>query len=256
MTILPAIENYISPAPTISGTSYTKKQQRFIPDEPDSNFWNHFYTMMYVSGNFSTPLENMKDAINPYFGFFGMRWHPEHMKPQSFHSGLDIEGTSKTHVRAIAPGILEYSGYGLINGKYIMLSHNHITTEDGYTLHSLYIHLSHTNIKFTSYQKMLREISLHTYPHIHVDQDNVLGGVGKTGASSYPEKYTHVHIQLELRNSKGDIVFLDPLRVLLGEEKENITADITTHDAFKNILKKYTDDIKVRGLESIWEKEQ
>lgn len=253
MQSLPAISEYIIPAPPVSEKSYTKKNERFIPDEPEGNFWQSLYTSLMLQMTASDPVENMSTRINPYFGFFGKRWHPEHHE-SSFHSGIDISGTSKTPVRAMASGILEYSGYGVINGNYIMMSHPQISTEDGFVFHSLYIHLSTIAVKFSAYQKMLREISLHTYPQIHITQDDILGHIGKTGASSYPENYTHVHIQCEFRNKEGAIVFVDPYRILRGEDIQNITAPCTDNDAYHAVYRDHIDDITDSGLEDVWKK--
>ncbi|MCD8528376.1 MAG: M23 family metallopeptidase [Candidatus Pacebacteria bacterium] len=208
---------------------------------------------MHQAITFHDPVKNFLEHINPFFGYFGERIHPERKSPYAFHSGVDIAGKNKTSVYAMLPGILEYSGYGLVNGKYIMLSHPHIITQDGYVLHTLYIHLSHMRFAFSAYQKMLREISLHTYPRISVPAGAELGGMGKTGASSYPEEYTHVHIQCELRNKEGHIVFLDPLRILTGKEYRNLTADTQHPEDFQDIYHTHRDRIHEHKLEAIWD---
>lgn len=254
MNYLPAISDYIMPAPNDTRYTYTKKNNRYIPDDEENNFWNSFYTKIMLHAAASDPVVNMQSAINPYFGYFGKRWHPEH-KESSFHTGIDIRGNSKTPIVAIATGILEYSGYGVINGNYVMLSHPHIRTEDGFVLHSLYIHLSQATVKFSAYQKMLREISLHTHPRINVHQDDVIGYVGATGASSYPEGYMHVHIQCELRNSDGDIVIIDPYRILRGESVHNLTETCVSLEDYEQVFIDHAGDIQTHGLSEVWHTE-
>ena len=56
-------------------------------------------------------------------------------------------------------GFLEYAGFGSINGNYVFLSHPEITTEDGFTMCSLYIHLKNYKVRFGAPKKMLRKIS-------------------------------------------------------------------------------------------------
>ncbi|MEZ4103386.1 MAG: hypothetical protein R3B55_02430 [Candidatus Paceibacterota bacterium] len=70
---------------------------------------------------------------------------------------------SKTPIKPILDGVLEYSGFGHVNGHYVFLSHPEIITEDGFKMYSLYMHLKQPLVKFNSYQKMLRQISFNHY---------------------------------------------------------------------------------------------
>jgi murein DD-endopeptidase MepM/ murein hydrolase activator NlpD len=159
--------------------------------------------------------------------------------------GVDFDGAPKTPIFPIFDGILEYSGFGAINGKYVMLSHPEIRTEDGFVLHSLYMHLRDLKVSFTAYQKMLREVSFNTYPQIPVLQDSQIGILGQTGnAKGYP----HLHLQLEFRNEAGDIILVDPLRALGFSSQDNLTKDISTKKTYMKFLKDNEKEIKKTNL--------
>jgi|GEM_PF-582843 len=229
------------------------KEVRYVPNLEYAEFWEALYQLLQKHFNFSLPIRNIVESkINPYFGFFGYRFDPGTYAPRSFHTGIDIEGRRKMHVRSIANGILEYSGYGIINGNYVMISHPEIVSEDGYVLHSLYMHLRNVSIKFSSYQKMLREISLRTYPRIPIMGDQLIGTIGGTGESSYPKGYVHMHLQLEFRNKEGKSIFIDPARVLGFSMYENITSTIETKKSFADMYVRNRKDIFDRNLEPIW----
>lgn len=250
MIVIPAILEKVKPhvAP------YVTKGDHFVPDDERSDFWNAMYHIIAQSEEMVLPVRNAEKKINPYFGYFGERWDLSDFSHHSYHNGIDIESRRKTKVHAMADGILEYSGYGIINGKYIMLSHPQITTEDGFTLHSLYMHLHHLDFAFSSYQKMLRQISLNTYPVIPVTRDAIIGSIGKTGESNYPDQFTHLHFQVEFRNKEGTVVHIDPLRVLGISPKVNMTVGLTTKKQFLDIYLKNRKDIFQRKLEKVWER--
>jgi murein DD-endopeptidase MepM/ murein hydrolase activator NlpD len=251
MIVLPAILDKVrTPEGLVS--EYHSKKDRFIPDDAHADFWQALYAIILQTTSFETPVRNLHKKINPYFGYFGTRWHPEVLTPDTFHTGIDIEGRRKSNVYAIADGVLEYSGYGLVNGKYLMMSHPSITTEDGFVLHSLYIHLHACTQKFTSYQKMLRQISMNTYPIIPIQKGDIVGTIGKTGESSYPEAYTHVHVQVEFRDTTGRTVFLDPMRLFGVEEAENMTATCSEKQ-FRDMYHTHRKDIIGRKLNDIWD---
>lgn len=231
---------------------YTKKGDHFIPDSEYRDFWEAIYLILVQSEIFEPPVRNTKKKINPYFGHFGMRSDLTDYQKQTYHTGIDIESRRKTNVYAMADGVLEHAGYGLINGKYIMLSHPEITTEDGYTLRTLYMHLHSFEVKFSSYQKMLREISLNTYPVVSVTKGQIVGFVGKTGQSDYPDAYTHLHIQAEFVNKEGKVIHIDPTRILGLEEEKNLTANIKNTKQFIDIYLKNRKDIFKRKLQDIW----
>jgi murein DD-endopeptidase MepM/ murein hydrolase activator NlpD len=235
--------------------SYVTKGDRFVPNEKEAEFWDAIYNMLAQSGFFIPPIRtNFDKKVNPYFGRFGARWNVAEFKKKSFHNGIDVEGRRKTKLHAMADGVLEHAGYGVINGKYIMLSHPQVTTEDGFVLHSLYMHLSDYSISFTSYQKMLRQISLNTYPVVHVEKDATLGSIGKTGVSSYPDQFTHAHIQIDFKDPEGRIIHIDPLRVLGVGHLKNLTADLGTEKQFFDVYLKNRKDIFKRKLQEVWQK--
>lgn len=240
-----------------SDTVYKQdKKTRFVPREDEHEFWEVMYRTLAKSEQFAPPVKNIQKKINPYFGFFGERWNPATRQPGNFHTGIDVEGRRKTNIYPISDGILEYSGYGVTSGKYVMLSHPEITTQDGFTLYSLYMHLRDTQVAFTSYQKMLREISLHSYPRIAVTKDTPIGTMGDSGQSKYPKGYVHMHVQLEFRNKEGDVVFVDPAGVLGLPQTNNSTADIASEKAFMDTYVRNRKDIFKRKLEQVWKKEK
>ena len=229
------------------------KEMRYIPDEAHAEFWEAVYEVLHRTGIFNPPVRSkFSTKINPYFGFFGNRWDPETGEPGSFHIGIDIEGRRKTKIRAVANGILEYAGYGVINGNYIMLSHPYVRSEDGYVLHSLYMHLRDLDVKFSSYQKMLREISLRSYPQIPIAADAVIGTIGDSGQSRYPKGYVHMHFHLEFRNKEGNSIFIDPARILGLETSHNLTSDIKSRKQFVDMYVRNRKDIFERKLDAIW----
>lgn len=229
------------------------KVARYIPDEEYAEFWDAVYQVLHRTKIFNPPVRNkFAERINPYFGYFGERWNPDTREPGSFHIGIDIEGRRKTRIHAIADGVLEYAGYGIINGNYIMLSHPQVTSEDGYVLYSLYMHLRDLDVQFTSYQKMLREISLRTYPQVPITADSVIGTIGDTGQSHYPKGYVHMHMHLEFRNKEGDSIFINPSRILGLEISENLTKSVHSKKQFVDLYVRNRKDIFTRKLEPIW----
>lgn len=252
MIVLPAILDKVR-IPKGLVSKYYQKKDCYIPDEKYEVFWSSLYTLIAQAQPFFAPVRNFEKKINPYFGYFGERWHPEMLLPGTFHTGVDIEGRRKTGVHAISEGVLEYSGYGAINGKYTMLSHPGIVTADGFVLHSLYLHLDKFELAFTSYQKMLRQISLNTHPIIRVRGGELIGGLGSTGASSYPDEYIHTHIQVEFKDGKGRTVFLNLFDILGMKVKQNMTAK-TSAKEFEKIFQNNQKDITDRKLKKVWER--
>lgn len=231
---------------------YITRGDHFVPDPKHSDFWDAIYEIIVQAELFQPPLRGMEKRINQYFGYFGMRAELSDRSKKTFHTGVDVEARKKTNVYAMADGVLEHAGYGVINGKYVMLSHPQITTEDGFTLRTLYMHLDSYKLKFSSYQKMLRQISLNAYPIINVKQKDIVGTVGKTGNSDYPNEFTHVHIQAEFANKDGKTIHIDPLRLLSMSSHKNLTAEIQTEKQFTDIYVKNRKDIYKRKLEELW----
>ena len=218
------------------------KDKHLIPNEEYNEFWDAFYTTLKSHFDFNDPVLNFKDKVNPYFGNFGFRFHPIKIEPNYFHLGLDISDKAKTPVLPILDGMLEYSGFGHVNGHYVFLSHPEVVTEDGFKMYSIYMHLKHVGVKFSSYQKMLRQISFNHYPNIEIKKDKVLGGMGSTGISD--GVHVHLHLQIEFRNEKGQIIVLDPARILGYENPGNLSAKIKTKEEFENFQKENAKDLK------------
>ncbi len=239
--LLPAIFDNAKPRPG----HYSGAVEHFVPDEKQKEFWGDFYENLYDSFSLNLPFSDADKKVNPYFGYFGLRYHPKKQIPDYFHVGLDLDGDPKTKVFPVADGILEYSGFGLVNGKYVMLSHPEIKTEDGFVLHSLYMHLRDLKVSFNPYQKMLREVSFNVYPLIPIDADCPVGLIGQTGnAQGYP----HLHLQLEFRNEKGDIVLIDPLRAVGMPEGESLAKGIKDKDGYKAFMAKYKGEMLKTNL--------
>lgn len=246
MILLPEIEDKILKRPG----AYTGKAKHFVPDLEYDEFWEAVYGTIASSGRLQLPLQGSGEKINPYFGNFGFRWHSINHKPDYFHIGIDISGKAKTALYPVANGVLEYSGYGVVNGNYVFLAHSDIQTEDGYHLCGLYMHLRRISVKFNPYQKMLREMSFHTYPEIPITKDTSIGTIGSTGNAMH----AHLHLQLEFRNKKGTIIAVDPARMLgLGfQPKENITALLKTKKDFEALYGKHKKDLHDWRLEKFW----
>lgn len=185
-------------------------------------FWDQQYTVLQSLG-FESPIsESIEKYVNQDVGYFGLRTHPTDPRRPYYHIGIELDFKNATAVSPISSGILEYSGYGAINGHYVLMSHPDVVTKDGYVLHTMYCHLKKPLITFTSYQKMLREISLGSYPIIPIDSQEVLGMTGNSGVvqGEHPKLY----IQMDFRKYGEDTIVIDPYRVLTAEVKENNSA--------------------------------
>jgi hypothetical protein len=110
------------------------------------------------------------------------------------------------------------------------------------------MHLKSVNVKFSSYQKMLRQVSFNHYPNIEIKNEAVIGRMGSTGNSE--GAHVHLHLQIELRDEKGNIIVLDPARVLRLPCQENESAGILTKEEFKNQL---TDEYWKSTSKARWE---
>ncbi len=181
---------------------------------------------------------------------FGKRYDPLSQRADYFNLGLDISAPAKTPVYPILDGVLEYAGYGVQNGRYVMLSHPNITTEDGFVFHTIYMHLRSADVGFTQYQKMLREISLRTYPEIHVSSTTKIGEVGDTGNAE--GLCTQLHLQCEFRHKDGTIIAVDPAMLLGFTPELNITASISTPEEFTAMFDRYQGEIREYGVEKYW----
>ena len=156
MVILPSILDKTTPR---SG-KYGGAKKHLIPNGKMMKFWESVYKKINQSFNPHLPFDGAELVVDEYFGNFGVRYHPTHHIPFYFHAGIDFKGKLKTEINPIFDGVLEYSGFGVINGNYVMLSHPQINTEDGFILYSLYMHLRDINVKFSSYQSPSLDLSI------------------------------------------------------------------------------------------------
>ncbi len=240
--MLPPIGEHIQKRPGV----YASKIEHYIPDK-DKKFWEKLYKVTKGLDGLQFPIKRGNREIDAHFGYFGFRFHPIKHKSNYFHVGIDIPNRSGTLVYPIAPGIFEYSGFNETNGKYVLLSHPEIKTEDGFVLYSLYMHLSKFTVKFTRRQKFLREISFHTYPLLPIKATRALGRVGKTG--NIHGTISHVHVQMEFRK-KDIIVAVDPLLFFGMKTKENKSMEIETPLAFSLYRKVHYEELA--EWEQVW----
>ena len=222
------------------------KDKHLVPHEEYNEFWEAFYKTLRTHFNFSSPIKDCDKNINPYFGYFGFRFHPTELEPKYYHLGIDISGKSKTEVKPILDGILEYSGFGIVNGNYVFLSHPEAQTEDGFKLYSIYMHLKNTSVKFSSYQKMLRQISFNHYPNVEVKSGEVIGGMGSSGNSE--GAHVHLHLQIEFRDEKGNIVVIDPAEVLGIKSEKNLSADVKDREEFEKFFLENKENFKTYNI--------
>lgn len=246
--MLPAIENYICKRPD-SGVG---RGAHYIPQESEQIFWGEFFERLREATIFDNPVPDIVSSINPYFGFFGFRFHPNTKQSRYFHVGVSSTQMSKTLVLPVCDGVLEYSGFDVVNGFYVFLSHPHIQTEDGYVMHSLYMHLKKPLVKFSSYQKMLREISFNAYPKIMIERGTSIGEVGATGVVD--GKHHHLHLQIEFRHPhKERIVMIDPLVLFGARSQKNLTADFKTTNDFESLYKQEKEGLKELKIDKYFE---
>lgn len=218
------------------------KDQHLVPDPEYSEFWEAFYKTLRSKFNFSAPVLGFEEKINPYFGYFGFRFHPHKKEPKYFHLGIDITDKAKTPIYPILDGVLEYSGFGIVNGNYVFLSHDEVKTEDGFKLYSLYMHLKSASVKFSSYEKMLRQISFNHYPQIKISKNQIIGLMGSTGNSD--GMHVHLHLQLEFRDEKGNIVVIDPCEVFGMSSFMNSSANILIEEDFEKFKEENKEGFK------------
>lgn len=234
--------------------STPKKYQQLVPNPEYADFWESFYIYAHKHSQFQEPLPQTAQNINPYFGYFGLCFHPVTHEANYYHIGLSVTDQAKTPVLPIISGTLEYSGYSLVNGNYVMLSHPQVVTEDGFTLYTLYMHLQDLHVGFSKYQKMLREISMHRYPEIMIAPTGTLGTVGDTGIVQ--GLHTHLQLQCEFRNAKGVSIAVDPALLLGLKTEPNKTASVKNHQGLHEIYAKEYDILKSYGIEKYFEQDQ
>lgn len=246
--MLPSISAYIEKRPGKNG----KKQNQYIPSSTDLDFWEDFYENLKEHTVFDKPLPYLEDKIDPYFGYFGFRFHPNSHE-MHFHTGVSITDKSKKPIVPVCDGVLEYSGFDIVNGFYVFLSHPHIQTEDGFVMHSLYMHLKKPSIKFSSYQKMLREISFHNYPKVLVERGIKIGEVGSTGIPD--GKHNHLYLQIEFRHPETKkVVLIDPLRLYGIRTVKNRSASFKSVDDFHDLPRFRKHELQKLGIIGYFEK--
>lgn len=247
--MLPSIEGFIEKRPGKNG----KRGDQYIPSHDDVDFWADFYENLQEHTLFDKPLPHLEDKIDPYFGYFGFRFHPNTHDLNYFHTGISITEKPKKIVIPVCDGVLEYSGFDVVNGFYVFLSHPHIQTEDGYVMHSLYMHLRKPLVKFSSYQKMLREISFHKYPQILIERGTKIGEVGATGVPD--GKHTQLHLQIEFRHpDKKQIVIIDPLRLFGLRSHKNRSADFKSEEDFYDLMRFRKNELRKLGIDGYFKK--
>lgn len=226
-TCLPAISRRVIPRPMC-------QVAHFLPDLLEhTSFWEDFYINLREH-LFVEPVEVMSSCIDPYTGYFGLRWHPMKRHPSYFHAGIDVNVPEGSEVVATGDGIFAYSGYHGVNGCYILLSHPDLCTADGFVFHSFYMHLSSSFIRFSFPEKLMRKCSGDRFPCKRVTRGMRIALSGDTGiAKGYP----HLHFQLEFRH-EGKAVLIDPCRVLGIPSRENLTAFVRTEAEFEEIVDK------------------
>lgn len=224
MFVLPPLKNYTKKRPGKSGF----EERYLIPNPHDNDFWDMIYRSLFACG-ISSPVLGKKLPNNLY-GYYGLRMHPATFEPHYFHLGLEYDLEKNNEICAVYDGVLEYSGYNAINGHYVLISHPHIQTEDGYILHSMYCHLKKPLLKFNSYQKMLREISLGSYPEIPIHIGQKIGLAGTSGITQ--QGSPRLYIQFDFRKLDEVSITLDPAMIIYGNSKENISADIKNKEEF------------------------
>jgi len=228
MIILPSLVKHTKPRP-----SRPKFEELYlIPDyEKSKNFWKDVYLFLFSAGVTSPLSKDFHKDINALYGYFGNRMHPSTMEPNYFHLGIEIQTKGKQAVKPILKGRLEYSGYGAVNGYYVLLSHPHIQTEDGYILHTMYCHLKKPLVKFSSYQKMLREISLGSYPLIEISEDTILAYTGVSGINT--NKKRALYLQCDFRKYHKKSIVVDPMKFYRKKDYTNISDGMTCPVEFK-----------------------
>ena len=204
-----------------------------IPDEQHGDIWKRVYRELRALKFRSPVVQKVQKYINPHFGFFGFRVHPVTQVLRYFHTGVFLDLKHNRKIYPVRSGLLEYAGYGAINGHYVLLSHPDIVTEDGYVFHTMYCHLKKPLVKFNSYQKMLREISLGSYPLVEIEKGTVLGTAASSGLSR--EHHPGVYIQFSFRRYNEIPIIINPLLCYQANNRVNTTEHIDSEKELEQI---------------------
>lgn len=241
---LPAIKNKVVFRP---GETFGRFDRCFVQNPIEMKFWGDFYYRLLEM--LQCPVLERSLKIDPYFGYFGERFHPVILKPKYFHIGIDAMVDKGVKIYPVANGVLEYSGFSELNGNYVMISHPQITTQDGFTLYSFYLHLEKFYFHFNLLQKIFREIGMKRFAVILVNSKDSIGEVGATG--NIRGLVPHFHFQLEFRDGKGVVIAIDPARALGIETKQNLTAPISSLEEFRRFCKNHGN--KLLPWSKLWE---
>lgn len=232
MFILPKIERTTKARP--NRPLYEQPYQ--IPDEIHGELWDEVYTFLFALDIlFPVPEKKIDKCVNEQYGYFGYRVHPVTKEAKYFHAGISLDLSHEDSVYPVRDGVLEYAGYGAANGYYILLSHPDIVTEDGYVFHTMYCHLKKPLVTFSSYQKMLREISLGSYPVVSVSTKTKLGTASVSGLSR--DNHPGLYLQCSFRKMDKPPIVVDPYRIYTNKIRTNTTAEIVNP---KDIITLYT----------------
>lgn len=236
---LQAIENHVVQRPgTVNGIT-----KHYIPDTQKQAFWDAFYHAFTSTFKLTEPIEGFTEKINPYFGYFGFRWHPINFRPAYYHIGIDISETPGTAITTVYPGTLEYSGFANVNGNYIIVKHPEITTADGYMLQSLYMHCETLEVSFNLFQKISREYLSKNLAlsNITIAQAQQIATVGTTGNNL--GVVPHLHLQFEFVKATKHIA-INPLKLYNQPIQQNLTAEIITEAGFKEFYQDKAEELQ------------
>jgi len=215
MLKLPTLLKHTMPRPG----SHEFEPSYLVPDTKLSDFWSEVYHRIRHL-HLESPVDGgLLKFIDHRYGYFGYRAHTSDPSRWYYHIGIELSFPKSHQIFPVRSGVLEYAGYGAINGYYVLLSHPEITTNDGYVLHTMYCHLKKPLVGFNSYQKMLREVSLGSYPLISIERETSLGNSGSSGVIGIGE--FKLYMQFDFRKYGEVPIVIDPLPVLVGETREN-----------------------------------
>jgi murein DD-endopeptidase MepM/ murein hydrolase activator NlpD len=147
------------------------------------------------------------------------------------HTGVDIVSQLNKPVLAAGEGKVVFTGYGLLNGAGddtdpygLAVMIRHTFSFDGYTIYSVYAHLSKIQVNTGKWVATGDEIGL----------------IGMTGITSGP----HVHFEIRIENSEGDKIqnpelwLVPPVGygVLAGRIENNYGTLMTTKEVWINSI--------------------
>lgn len=112
----------------------------------------------------------------PIVSPFGMRIHPIY-KVWAFHSGVDIDASTGTPIKAVADGIVIYAGWLGSYGIVVFIKH-------GGNITTVYAHMQYFTVELNQYVK----------------QGDIIGYVDNTGLSTGP----HLHFEIRIDGKPVD----------------------------------------------------